>query len=136
TYRLDSGAPVREEEVEIEAGGRPAAALLFHPGGRRPVPGWAVLHGITVPGMRHPALLRFARAIAGSGAAVLVPEIESWKRLRVDPGAADAAVAGAARYLGARPEVREGGVGVVGFSFGATQALVTAASPEIRPLVR
>lgn len=135
-YRADPAPWVREEEVRLDLGAGDAPALLFRPHAARPLPAWVMLHGITVPGMRHPALLRFARAVAGSGAVVIVPEIEAWKRLRVDPAQADRAVGAAASFLAARPGVREGGVGVVGFSFGATQALVTAAGPAGRPAVR
>lgn len=127
---------VEEREVLVPAGGGPIAATRIGPAGGGPRPGWVVLHGITVPGRRHPTLLRFARALASSGGVVLVPEIESWARLRIDPEAADRTIAAAARHLADDPGVAPGGVAVVGFSFGATQALVTAAHPELRRDIR
>ncbi len=135
-YLRDPAPDVSCEELRARVGGREAPALLFREKDARPRPGWVMLHGITVPGMRHPALLRFARAFAGSGAAVLVPEVEAWKRLRIDPRQADLAIAGGAALLAERPEVLPGGVGVVGFSFGATQALVAAADPEFAGSIR
>ncbi|HET7321973.1 MAG TPA: hypothetical protein VFI96_05730 [Longimicrobiaceae bacterium] len=127
---------VQSDEVEVLAAGEALPATLFRPRTRRSLPGWVVLHGITVPGRHHAALQRFARALAGSGAVVLVPEIRTWTELTVDSGAADRAIAAAAAYLAEVDGVREGGVGVVGFSFGATQALITAARSAERHSIR
>lgn len=128
-------ASVVQEEVTFAVEGRDTPATLLHParGGART--GWIVLHGITVPGRRHPVLMRFAHALASAGGTVLIPEIESWTRLRIDPAIADRSIASAARYLAGHP--RAGGeVAVVGFSFGATQALITSTRPELRDVVR
>lgn len=135
-FLRDPGHRVLEREVSLPFGGGSLAATMLAPAGGGPRPGWVVLHGITVPGRRHPTLLRFARALAASGGAVLVPEIESWQRLEIDPAAADRTIAAAASHLAEDPAVSPGGVGVVGFSFGATQALITAAHPELRRVIR
>ena len=127
---------VEELEEEVQSGDGPMRATLFRPRRGAPRHGWVVLHGITVPGRAHPSLRRFARALAQSGGVVLVPEIEAWRELRVDPDAADRAIAAAAEHLRDSPGVIPGGVGVVGFSFGATQALVTAARPELGDAIR
>jgi hypothetical protein len=94
---------------------------------RRVGPGWVILHGMTVFGRQHPSLLRFARAFASSGNAVLIPEIDEWTRLRIHTAAVTDAVAAGAEYLKRQPGVEPGAIGVIGFSFGATQALVAAA---------
>ena len=133
-YRPSVGVQTIEEVVEAPEG--PMSATLYRPRGGAPRHGWVVLHGITVPGRAHPSLIRFARALAQSGGIVLVPEIAAWRELRVDPEAADHAIAAAAEHMRRTPRVRRGGVGVVGFSFGATQALVTAARPELRDGIR
>lgn len=125
-----------ERDVALPLGGDAIPATLFTPVRGGPHRGWVVLHGITVPGRRHPTLLKFARALASTGGAVLVPEIASWRRLEIDPAAADRTIAAAARHLADDPAVSSGGVGVVGFSFGATQALITAAHPELRQVIR
>lgn len=135
-FLREPGSPLVEQEVTVPTGGEPIAATRIAPANGGPRPGWVVLHGITVPGRRHPTLLRFARALAASGGVVLVPEIESWTRLRIDPDAADRTIAAAARHLADDPGVTAGGVAVVGFSFGATQALITAAHPELRRDIR
>ncbi len=130
---------IREEEILVPVGDRQVPATLFRPPGSHALPGWLVLHGITVPGRRHHMLSRFARALAGSGGVVIIPEVEPWQQLRMEPDAADAIIAAAAHALVQRPDVLPGGTSLVGFSFGATQALITAAhdqSPgEIRSVV-
>jgi hypothetical protein len=111
-------------------GERPATLLLPPCPARGPA--WIVLQGITVFGRRHPSLLRFARALCGSGSTVVVPEIPEWTALGMRTGAVREAVADAVRYLAAHhPEAGER-TGLVGFSFGATQALVAAAANRIR----
>lgn len=132
------GPPTRvlEREVVLATGDGELEATVFEPARGGPRPGWVVLHGITVPGRRHPGLRRFVRALASSGAVVLIPEIPSWQRLRIDPAAAETAIAAAARHLSESGDAADGGVGVIGFSFGATQALVTAAGEEARGSIR
>ncbi|HVG43816.1 MAG TPA: hypothetical protein VM890_03770 [Longimicrobium sp.] len=120
---------VREVETPVRVAGEEREATLYLPPGRGPAPGWVVLHGLTVPGRRHVGMLRFVRSLAASGAVVLVPDVPSWRALRLDAEAARATVrAGVARLEG-MDEVRAGGVGAVGFSFGATQVLMAAADP-------
>ena len=122
---------VREVETTVRVVGEEREATLYLPPGRGPAPGWVVLHGLTVPGRRHGAMTRFVRSLAASGAVVLVPDVPSWRALRLDAEAARETVrAGVARLEG-MDEVRPGGVGAVGFSFGATQVLMAAADPSM-----
>ncbi len=117
-------------------GEAPLRVLEAAPGGSASLPGWVVLHGITVLGLEHPSLLRFVRALAGSGARVLVPEVGSWTRLTLDPEGARRIVRGAVLWQARAPGVLPGGVGVAGFSFGGPQALVAAADPSLERRVR
>ncbi|MBW3630379.1 MAG: hypothetical protein KY464_13920 [Gemmatimonadetes bacterium] len=135
-YRVPSDRVTEGEEIIVGGDGQPIPCTVYRPRRSGRYPGWVVLHGITVPGRAHPSLQRFARALAESGGVVLVPEIDSWRELRVDPAGADDAIASAARHLERAPGVKPGGVGVVGFSFGATQALVTATRPELQDAIR
>ncbi|WP_420129942.1 dienelactone hydrolase family protein [Longimicrobium sp.] len=131
-YLRGGAGPVTEHETHIEVNGERREATLYLPRRPRPAPGWVVLHGLTVPGRHHKAMKRFVRSLAASGAVVLVPDVPAWRELRLDlDGARDSIVAGA-RFLAQRPEVRPGGVGTVGFSFGATHALMAAADPRVQ----
>lgn len=121
-----------EREVELTVGDSQVPATLIRSSGRAS-PAWVVLHGITVPGRQHPTLVRFAHALAAAGGTVIIPEVPAWRELRIDPAAAEATIIASANYL--QNEVGARSVGVIGFSFGATQALVTAASLESRELI-
>lgn len=125
-----------EEEVSLPVGDSVVPASYIRPVGRGRIPGWIVLHGITVPGRRHPMLIRFAHSLAASGGAVLIPEVPAWRQLRLDMEAGDATIAASVEYLRKREDVESGALNLVGFSFGATQALMSASLPGIRESVR
>lgn len=130
--RPDRGG-VTEEETTYRRDGEVLEATLFRPSGEAgPLPGWVTLHGLTYYGRRHPSLERFARALAASGAAVLVPDLPEWRRLRVAPGPTVATIRSAVLELDGRGVTEPGRVGVMGFSFGATQALIAASDPALR----
>lgn len=98
--------------------------------------GWVVLHGITRPGRHHTGLLRFARSLASTGARVLIPEISEWTRMDLAPRRAQTVIRSSVDFLASAPESAPGGVGLVGFSFGAPQALYTAADPGFATRIR
>ena len=129
-----SGVPgLREEAVEIHRGDRRIPGALLLPEGRSgPLPGWVILHGITRPGPGHPTLQRFARAMAGSGAAVLVPEIPEWRELHLAPEQVSATIRASVLHLDRREEVGRRRTGVIGFSFGAPQAIIAATHPSLK----
>jgi pimeloyl-ACP methyl ester carboxylesterase len=102
------------------------------PRGGHPLPGWVVLHGLTVPGIEHRSLRRFARSLAATGARVLVPEIPPWTRLAFAPDEARRIAAAAVAAHARDPGVAPGGVHLAGFSFGGPQALALAADPGMR----
>ena len=92
-----------------------------------------MLHGVTVAGGSHPSLVRFAGALEGTGAAVLIPRVGPWQGLDLDPAPGHRAVAAAVRYV---RESRGGHrCGLVGFSFGCPQAVLAAADPANRDIV-
>ena len=133
-------APVVEQEIHIERDGRrlPASLLLpraaarrAHTGRRRPTPVWVVLHGITRSGRDHPYLVRFARAVASTGQAALVPEIPEWRDIELSTRATASTVAASLRALEDRRGLASEQVGLVGFSFGAPQAIIAAADPSL-----
>ena len=127
------GVPtLREEEMEVQRTGDTVPATLFLPHPlSSPLPAWVVLHGITRPGRRHPTLVRFVRALAGSGAVVLVPEIPEWRALHLAPEQALDSLRGSILALARRGEAAPGRIGALGFSFGVSPVLAAASDPAL-----
>lgn len=121
---------IESQEIAWEGSDRRYEATLIRPRGAPPLPGWVVLHGLTTPGRHHPGLVRFAHSLAATGATVLLPGIPAWSTLRIDPTSGHAAIREAIAHLRERPDALVP-CNVVGFSFGATQALVSSARPEV-----
>lgn len=120
------------EETTYRRGDEVLEATLYRPArGTGLLPGWVTLHGLTYYGRKHPSLERFAAALAASGAAVLVPDLPEWRRLRVAPKPTVDTIHAAVLDLDDRGIVASGRVGVMGFSFGATQALIAAADASL-----
>lgn len=127
-----SGADVAIEEVQIQRCGEPVAATLMHPVRTRPpLPGWIALGGVSRMGRHHPQLVRFSRALASTGAAVLIPEIPEWRRLAMSPVVAAPTIRGCVDLLRSRPEVRHDRFGLIGFSFGAPQVAIAATQEDV-----
>ena len=128
---------IREEEVELFRGDRVVPASLVTPiASSAPRPGWVVLHGITRPGRHHPTLLRFVRALAGTGISVLVPEIPEWRELLLAPKEASATIRAAVLNLREREDTRPERVGVLGFSLGVPQVLLSTTDPRLEGKLR
>lgn len=89
--------------------------------------------GVAPRGKDDPRLVSFARALAGAGFAVLVPDIESLRALRVGSGDIRAA-ADAMRYFTREHPPRP--VGICGISYAAGPALLATLEPDVRPQVR
>ena len=107
------------------------ASVIVPAGGGRNLPGWVVLHGVTRPGRFHPSLLRFVRALASSKAAVLVPQVPEWVDLKLEPGRTLPTVRAALDGLRSLPCTTDGPYGLIGFSFGAPQAMIAAAHEDV-----
>jgi pimeloyl-ACP methyl ester carboxylesterase len=118
------------------ASGEEATATLTEGTKPRPRRGWVVLHGVTRFGERHPELQRFVGALATTGDRVLVPHVREWSDLRFAPERARLTIARAIAWLHAHPGTTPGGVVLVGFSFGAPQAMRVAADPKVGALLR
>ncbi len=129
---LTGRAGVSITELEIDRGDTLVPVTLHTPHRlRSSPPAWIVLHGITRPGRSHPTLLRFVRALASTGCVVAVPEIPEWRELRLAPHVTLPTVRATVRALAERMGTPAEGIGLIGFSFGAPQALAVAADPEV-----
>lgn len=124
-------AAVEEREVVLAHGDERLPATLLRPRSEPASAAWIALHGVTRPGRRHTALLRFARALAASGAEVLLPEIREWMELRLAPERTVPVTRACVDHFERRGAVGDR-PGLVGFSFGAPQALRAAADPALR----
>jgi len=136
SWKAGAGAAVEETDLEIERDGERISATLVLPRqahGR--LPGWIALGGISCMGRHHPQLVRFARALSSSGAAVLVPEIPEWRRLELAPRVVAPTVRACIDFLSRRSDVTPRHYGLIGFSFGAPQVAIAAAREDIGPHV-
>lgn len=126
-YLRPAAGSTLAEEVSYPRADEQVEATVYRPLRQHgTLPGWVVLHGLTRPGRRHPGLIRFARAVARARNVVMVPEIPEWRELRVAPAVTVETIRAAVRALQQRADVDHRHVGLFGFSFGATQALIAA----------
>src|SRR5690606_13732427 len=71
-----AGTDVVTEETAVRRANVDIPATPLCPAEHRgALPAWIALGGISCMGRTHPQLVRFAKALASSGAAVLIPEI-------------------------------------------------------------
>lgn len=97
--------------------------------------GIVLVPGVVPDGKDDSRLVALASTLARLRFAVLVPDLQGLRRLRVR--ASDVGeVADAFRYLVSRPElVPEGRAGIAGFSYGAGPVLLAALEPDLRSRV-
>jgi pimeloyl-ACP methyl ester carboxylesterase len=130
---LTGRASLVTREVRLDRAGTPVPATLTMPARvGHPLPTWIVLHGITRPGRGHPTLVRFTRALASAGFAVVVPEVPEWRELSLATHLTVPTIRACLAALDAVDDVAHLPVGLVGFSFGAPQAIAASADPVLR----
>ncbi|HSL72456.1 MAG TPA: hypothetical protein VK864_19565 [Longimicrobiales bacterium] len=133
-YARPGSYPIEVQQSKYDRGGESLNATVYRrPGAKRA--GWIVLHGLTTTGRQHPTLERFARAFAASGPVVMVPDIPEWRELRVATTISIPTIRAAIRALAERADVDHERVGILGFSFGATQAIVAAADASLQSIM-
>ncbi|HSG47524.1 MAG TPA: hypothetical protein VLA43_06930, partial [Longimicrobiales bacterium] len=125
---------VQVREIMVGRDGTLVPTTLLTPKDGSPhLPAWIILHGITRPGRAHTQLVRFTRALAEGGCAVLVPEVPEWRELDLSPALTVPTVLACMEGLrGLGNLVSPEPPGLLGFSFGAPQALSASAHPELR----
>jgi dienelactone hydrolase len=116
---------VREHDLALPQ----TRARLYMPTGVDAPPALVVVHGVHFKGIDEPRLLRFARAIAATGIAVLTPEVRELCDYHIDPASID--TIGESALVLSR-ELKRRSVGVIGLSFGGGLALVAATDPRFR----
>lgn len=121
--------------VTVAGGGRQMAADLYVVPDARPRAGLLVTHGVLDTGKDDPRLVALAKELAACGFAVLVPELDGLKSLRLEMEES-ADIAAAFRFLLSREEVDEDRAGLFGISFAAGPVLKAAADPSIREGVK
>lgn len=119
----------REEQAIPATFVRPAQA-------RGRLPCWIAVGGVSLKGRFHPQLVRFAEALASTGAGVLVPELPEWRRLSVSPSIILPTVRASVEYLNSRADVLPRNFGVIGFSFGGVGAVLAASDDEVVDQIR
>jgi len=115
-------ADVSRREVQI--GG--VMGDLYDPGG--PAPAIILVPGAAVEGRADDRVVRAARALARARRVVFVPQLELFER-RFEPVDVDRLVAATEAMLD--DERVDGGVSMLGFSYGGSFALLAAADPRI-----
>ena len=130
---------VQEVETTYTKDGEEIPGTLFMPlnaEASQSLPGWVVLHGVTVPGRKHASLVRFARALAATQAVVFTPEIPAWTALRLDPLLTVPTIEAAVLALAKRPEADPSRTGLLGFSFGSPQAIAASTQPSLQGVLK
>ena len=121
--------------LTIAAPGRQMAADLYTVRDGRPRAGLLITHGVLETGKDDPRLVALANELATCGFAVLVPELDGLKSLRLEMEESDDIVA-AFRFLLSMDEVDDTRSGLFGISFAAGPILKAAADPSIRERVK
>jgi dienelactone hydrolase len=124
---------VTTEDVTIPTASGPLRARLFLPVGVAHPNGMVAVHGIHHLGMDEPRLMSFARAVAGTGLAVLTPQIDALADYHVDASSI-ADIGESAAWLDAR--LGTGPVSVTGISFGGGLSLMAATDSRYAPHIR
>jgi pimeloyl-ACP methyl ester carboxylesterase len=124
------GTGLQEREWTGELKGAPVQARLYGSAGGA-AGGTAIVFvpGLSSQGIANPRFVSTAQALARSGYYVLAPDIESFKRLRLDPAAVDE-IGYWFRRLREDQTLRPGKVGILGVSVAGTFSLLAASDRD------
>jgi pimeloyl-ACP methyl ester carboxylesterase len=124
---------VTTQDIMIPAANGAVLGRLYLPSGVAHPPGMVVVHGIHHLGIDEPRLMSFSRAAAGSGFAVLTPQIGALADYRVDATSIPA-IGESPGWLQQR--LGTGPVTVVGVSFAGGLSLLAACDPRYASHIR
>jgi pimeloyl-ACP methyl ester carboxylesterase len=124
---------VTTQEVILPLANGPVPGRLYLPRGVARPPGMVVVHGGHHLGIDEPRLMSFSRAVAGSGFAVLTPELSSLADYHVDASSI-ATIGESPKWL--EQHLGTGPVTVVGVSFAGGLSLLAACDPRYAPHIR
>ena len=131
-FRWETHA-VQTQEITLSFTHGAVRARLYMPGGVAHPPGMVLIHGMHRLGIDEPRLMSFARAAAGSGFAVLTPEVAALTDYRVD-GASIATIGESSAWLQQRLYTDR--VTLVGVSFAGGLSLLAACDPQYASHIR
>ena len=95
-----------------------------------PWPALFFVNGVVTEGRELPEVRRIAEGLARAGYLVVVPDLPGLRRGEIRPETVHETLE-VAREISERPDAREGGVGLLGVSTGATLALIAAGDGEL-----
>jgi dienelactone hydrolase len=109
-------------------------ARVYRPKGLLRAPrGLVLVHGVHFLGIDEPRLVSLARNFAQAGVTVLTPELDALADYRVDDPSNLDALRASVRWLARDPQVRAGGVGLLGVSFAGGLSLRVASEAALAP---
>jgi pimeloyl-ACP methyl ester carboxylesterase len=109
--------------VETSVAGNPA--FVVKPSGEGPWPALFFVNGVVTEGRKLPEVRRVAEGLARAGYLVVVPDLPGLRGGEIRPQTVHETVE-VARAVSELPDARDGGIGLVGVSAGATLALLAA----------
>lgn len=104
--------------------------LIARPGGEGPWPTLLFVNGMVPEGRTLPEVQNLARGLARAGYLVVVPDLPGMRNDEITEETVSSALK-TTRAVADLPDARDGRVGLVGVSTGATLALLTAQEPEL-----
>ena len=120
-----------ESSLELASACGPLAVDLYRPragGSRVPV---LLVPGLVQEGKAEPRVAPFARLLARAGFTVLVPDLPSFRRLRVDPDQPRELAAAVAAAVERRDLAPEGRAGLFAISYAGGISLLVASDPAL-----
>ena len=124
--------PVDETITSVSTSSGTIRGRLYVPRGVAHAPGMVIVHGVHHLGMDEPRLVKFARAVSGSGIRVLTPELLPLTDYQIDARSIPL-IGDSARSLSDELGQK---VGVLGLSFSGGLSLLTAADARYAPYIQ